>query len=371
MKKTFVCSTDQFIVGGAESYTIRMMEWNKQNGNRNVLILFKGQRIAAKWREVLAQNDVEIYYIRPEAFSVPADGRGNKLRFNRDEQVTWIAYNVYSYINAYKMSLYYCEAKIHPKLYALHPFTLKKRCNTKVEQKLFDRFFYRIHNKNVWFMDDESRNYNEKVYNLSFKNPIIPIGMDLKDNVYVEEKNEKKCRILTVARLDFPIKGYVTGLIKDFEMLHKEYPDTTLTIVGDGPGRVKLENIISRLDDDTRNSVELAGSVDYRELGKYYDNCDLYLGQGTTLLEASLRGKIAIVQLAYQYTTISSGFFHNRPMFIGGELNNYSGKRYTALELMRQAMGYTREERKEYGETARKAVWDNYDITKTMKILMD
>lgn len=372
MKRTLVISTDQFILGGAESYTVRMFAWAHTQKVRMILILYKNAKIDSAWKKILAEYNVEVYYITPyEKCCIPRKIRKEKLEFAENEKVTWISYNVQSFINSCFMRLYFGRINMKIKLYVLHPFTARLRASNDKMEYILNKVFYSILNRHVYFVDDEMRSYNEKKSGVKFSNQIIPIGLNL-DNIpgICENKNDKY-RILTVSRLDFPMKGYVAGLIKDFEILHKEYPDTTLTIVGDGPGKVKIENIISGLDEDTRNSIELAGSVDYSELGKYYDNCDLYLGQGTTLLEASLRGKIAIVQLAYQYTTISSGFFHNRPMFIGAELNNYSGKRYTALELMREAVNYTQEERKKYGETARKAVWDNYDIRETMKTLMN
>lgn len=102
-----------------------------------------------------------------------------------------------------------------------------------------------------------------------------------------------KTQILSVGRL-VKRKGF-DNLLYTLKGVLKEHDDVKLTIIGQGPEKEHLKEIINRLDLQT--NVSLVGFVDEEQLIKYYQACDIFAlsslheGQGCTILEAMGCGK--------------------------------------------------------------------------------
>lgn len=103
--------------------------------------------------------------------------------------------------------------------------------------------------------------------------------------------------VVAVGRLA-PVKRFVE-LLEQFESVHDRLPDATLTIVGDGPERARIEQWI-----DTHRAqswVRLAGRVDRETLRSLYrsswliTSASLAEGWGLTLTEAAGCGTPAVV----------------------------------------------------------------------------
>ncbi len=98
----------------------------------------------------------------------------------------------------------------------------------------------------------------------------------------------------TVARLD-PIKNH-DMMIKAFKIIHDQFPQTTLIIVGDGIERQRLESLILSLK--MNGSVIITGFR--HDTPQFYELMDLFLltsfseGTAMTLLEAMASGKSCI-----------------------------------------------------------------------------
>jgi glycosyltransferase involved in cell wall biosynthesis len=115
------------------------------------------------------------------------------------------------------------------------------------------------------------------------------------------------CVILTVARL-VDVKGYVAGLIKTLARIQQTAGlRFRLIIVGDGPLRSKLEKDAESSGIGCR--IEFVGTVPYAELKEYYVKADIYVGMGTTVLEAASAGVPAIVAIAYTENFLTTGVF--------------------------------------------------------------
>jgi hypothetical protein len=115
------------------------------------------------------------------------------------------------------------------------------------------------------------------------------------------------CIILTVARL-VEVKGYVEGLIRDFaELSALQGSSNRLVIVGDGPCRLRFERAAAM--HGISSQVDFAGSVPYAALNEYYNRADIYVGMGTTVLEAASLGVPAIVAIAHTRDFTTSGLF--------------------------------------------------------------
>ncbi len=123
------------------------------------------------------------------------------------------------------------------------------------------------------------------------------IGYDLDDTEVVERNTapDGPLRLIFVGRLHL-LKGLHLAIAA---MAQLEPDVATLTIVGDGPERVRLREMIK--ERGLQNSVTLAGFVPRQELGEWFARHDtvlapsLYESGGLSVLEGFARGLPAIV----------------------------------------------------------------------------
>ncbi len=168
---------------------------------------------------------------------------------------------------------------------------------------------------NIFYMDEISilhtRNYYGKCLKANeadYKIVRIPIENTRESGFKVNfHENRKEIRILTIARADFPMKGYMCGLI---DYVGETDANVSLDIVSYGPNIEELKSKISSLSEDKRGKINLYGKVDHAQLGHFFQVADIYVGMGTTLLDAALAGVLAVPVAAYTMELQVDGFFH-------------------------------------------------------------
>jgi glycosyltransferase involved in cell wall biosynthesis len=135
---------------------------------------------------------------------------------------------------------------------------------------------------------------------------VIPLPMKTAPmGAFVRSSN--RVRVVTVARL-VPMKGYVEGLISAVAAaVRHEKLDVELQIIGEGPLMARLK--WTAFKSGIRSRVSFAGSVTYADLPTYYREADVFVGMGTTVLEAASHGVPVIIAEAYTKQFKSAGFF--------------------------------------------------------------
>ena len=113
--------------------------------------------------------------------------------------------------------------------------------------------------------------------------------------------------LLTVARLDGIMKGYVRGLVVAFATLRKAYPSLRLKIVGDGTDRPATEALAARLG--ITSSVDFLGTLSPAALPELYVGAAAFVGMGTTACEAAMQGVPSVLALAYDAECRSPGCY--------------------------------------------------------------
>lgn len=145
---------------------------------------------------------------------------------------------------------------------------------------------------------------------------IVPLGLDFPE---IEAGRKRKSNnILTVARLH-PMKEYVFGLIDALAVLATERhrPGLSLTIIGDGPLLEQLKELTRQRG--VQGLVVFTGEVPPDLLDSYYNQADVFVGMGTTILEASGRGVPSIVAIGHSRKFETHGFFCDTPGYTLGE----------------------------------------------------
>ncbi|WP_236719630.1 CDP-glycerol glycerophosphotransferase family protein [Neobacillus mesonae] len=187
---------------------------------------------------------------------------------------------------------------------------------TSGTEKLVDTDKY---NGKLATINKEARTIDEVYYHFSYENE--PIGWlnkrsfqniktlgILRGSRFIPEPSTEHYNFITMGRLS-PEKGQ-DNLIQAFAQLHKDNKNTKLYILGEGPLRPELENLITEFG--VEDSVYLPGQVEnpFRLMKK----CDCFVlsshyeGQPMVLLEAMTHGmKIVATDIVANRTVLEDG----------------------------------------------------------------
>lgn len=169
----------------------------------------------------------------------------------------------------------------------LSSMSLRLRIGLRLTQKYVDHFVFISKQVNDSFSDMlTSDNKHSIIYN----------GIDyhrfndiVRKNITVES-NKNDVMIVCSGRL-VPVKGQ-SVLIKSFPSILQEYPDAKLTLIGDGPDKQKLQDLVSDLN--LNDKVVFTGWLNREESLKIISESDLVVipsdgtqeGFGLVLTEA-------------------------------------------------------------------------------------
>lgn len=137
-----------------------------------------------------------------------------------------------------------------------------------------------------------------------------------------------KCRIyssgvfpiISVSRFDFPHKGYLIGLIKDYARIKEKYPQLTLTIIGYGAGKVQIEEEIDSLPDDIKKSIYLYGKCSLEELYHFYSMAMLNISLAGCCSLGAKCGTLSVPARHYTYNCECYGFLPEYKDYITSDI---------------------------------------------------
>ena len=306
--------------GGVETLTLRESKWFKNNKGDVCIIT---QVITDEMRQLYNDTGAKVVVLdawnAKSIYSVITSFEKNVELIQFYDLRDFLQYKI-SYTKATFKAIYYC----------VHPTSDCFFKNNSILRALFQKTIAKLlldFNKDncVIYMDDDTLSNNLDFYGIidkknSFK--ILPLPYNT-ENTTVHKRNSGIFCILTVTRADFPYKGYVLGMLEDFDENHDKLPNFELTIISNGNDINLLRQKIDSLK-NIKDNVILIEGVSPNKLPYYYSNSDLYIGMGTTVLEAA-DYSVPIIMTAYNtnYFT-STGLFHDNPMDLGS--CNYSEK---------------------------------------------
>jgi glycosyltransferase involved in cell wall biosynthesis len=151
---------------------------------------------------------------------------------------------------------------------------------------------------------------------------VIPNGIDseryqLSD---IEEEDVNNSELITVGRLS-KRKGH-TDVLKAFAQVKADHPDATLDVIGDGPGRGRLERLAKSLS--IKKEVTFHGFVSEEDKIEMLNRADVFVsaskqeGFGLVILEAMAAGLPVIARdlPVYEdfFSTPKNGYLFHEPV---------------------------------------------------------
>lgn len=161
-------------------------------------------------------------------------------------------------------------------------------------------------------LEAHRRNYGYELENAI----VVPLPMNVVE-APKPLREGSRVRLVTVARL-VPMKGYIEGLILAVARAVREDDlDVEVQIIGSGPLMARLKWTAFRAGIAGR--VNFIGSVAYADLPRYYREADIFVGMGTTALEAAAHGVPVLLAEPYTAKFRSPGKFSEQPGLELGE----------------------------------------------------
>lgn len=218
----------------------------------------------------------------------------------------------------------------------------------------------------IIFMDDMCANYYRNFYAIDRNKILKIVHLPLTEPKIVHKvvRNNMNINILAVARADFPFKGYLLGLIKT---LQKSFfsVKVNLTIISYGDGFPQLKALSEEKVDNESVSINVVGKIDYDKLIFFYQNADLYIGMGTTIIEAASNMCVSIPVLPYTYEIVTDKYFYEMPNCIALEEYGHT----SVIELINHYIDASDEEKFEMKQRSYEAFRNNYSMDSYLKTI--
>ncbi len=200
----------------------------------------------------------------------------------------------------------------------------------------------------------------------------LPVGLDTAKFAFKERKFKpgEKIRILTVAR--FVEKKGIKYSIEAVAKIIKKYPTIRYKIVGDGPLRNQLKELIRQLG--VENNVTLSGWMDQDEIQRLYSEAHIFILSSVTASNGNMEGQGLVLQEAQAMgipviATLHNGFPES---VVDGESGYLVPERN--VDSLAERLEHVIERFNDWpamGRIGREFVEENFDINKLNDRLVD
>ncbi|MBR5994341.1 MAG: glycosyltransferase [Lachnospiraceae bacterium] len=367
----FVINDTLGAYGGSHTLMLRMCKWLSMNGIKSAIIcdVATNDEIVNQLNEYGTQIIcTNLYNIKEAAATVSG--------LLEQEPIKVVSFNFYSYLNLESVKKRAGLAFDHF-MYCIHPRSFDKgasisnRFLKKIYLGGYRRLYLRMHHNNaVIMMDKINEEASNNIYNVHEQFPIIPLPMfcDKSDDAESIITNGYSSNlIMTAARAEFPFKGYIIGLIDDFAELKKDYPSLKLSIVSAGDDIDEVKEKIEALPTDIARDVELVSWLPYEKLLETIKACKVFVGMGTSVLDAALQFKPGVVVEYDTYENISDHLIAEAP----DRFTLDKGCRERAIEIIRRVLSLDADEYHKEALRSFLKVSEYYDINYNMKKFLE
>lgn len=311
-KKSVLFITPLAAYGGVETMVLRSAKWLAQHGHR--VIICTTPDIDLSIKQTLLTQKAEIFFTswdnkRPFNFhSLP-------VCLEEDEALVVVAY----YYTAMRIAHYtqrqfsrnqvdvfyyvpHTDGAIYEKISVPHwPWLLKK-----IMSLYFASYCCRMQRDNkLLFLDEIAACNTMQSYHIKLQGALPVLRLPLFIAEYprptvINKWDSKHFEILAITRLDFPFKGYILGLVDAFSSIAAQYSHVKLTLIGYGNGENTLQKKIESQPQAVQSRITWLRGVEYSKLSEHFDNAHVFVGMGTSALDAAQRGVPSIVPIQNQ-----------------------------------------------------------------------
>ena len=370
MARTVIINYKALCVGGIESYIYESVKYFHKLGYRIIWLhrkkliisdMYKGVMVDAQFVEHYPMRSMELHFFKKIPF-----------KFGKNDEIVILSFSCQDHVRALKIKRDYLSFNI--KAYFVIPhFT---GCNIYPEQafKLLknkvNRYMASIYNK--WIFSGEliycsplHINAIEQCYKLDIPSEfrqLVPESM-YSQTIFSYEEAEKRYdadifKIVSASRFDFPHKGFMIGLVREFSKIKELNPKAVLYFIGEGPGQKKLEEEIDKLDASISKDIHILGMMPLEKLLEFYKTCQLSISVAGCATHGAKLGLITLPARHYTYTCEVYGFL---PESKSHFTDTSPGK--PLLPYIEKVFSMSKEEYVKYSEMAYESFMDKNPVS--------
>ena len=266
-------------------------------------------------------------------------------------------------------------------LYDIHPETFYKGAGLPLKilrnyaKWEFRRIAKKIYRNSAIISMEETNIKSAREY-LIIKNPDDYNPMILRLPMICERKNNyediirkgfESNVIMAAARADFPYKGYLMGLVEDFASLKENFPNIKLCLVVAGHDMSLLKGKINSFANYIKKDIKIHGWLTYSELLSEMQNCKVFVGMGTTILDAALQYKPVVSAAFNTLENKTCGLFSDNPFTLGPIENEC----HFSLNDLKSILDLDYKQYSEQCKRSFETVFTHYNIDKMMPALLE
>lgn len=313
--KKYLFIYEHLNIGGIETLIVRLANALAERGDDITLLLFADGEL------VHALNlKVKVFIIERSQAIYADKGIHNLIQdceIIKSDVV--MSFNPTSAIFAAKLSkslvnVTFLTGVYHPRAYFYDQDNLFKRTINKV-------FFNTLKENQFFFMNKDVRKNHENYFHKFYSQvAILPIPLKLPETLNPKKVTDKEVlRICTIGRFT-AFKKYNFYMTEVVDELLKIGHSIEFHIYGHGPLESEITSLIAKMKNPSK--VKMMGKLDYNLLPSTFSKYDLFIGMGTSVLEASIYGLPAIVAIEGECRPKSYGFVHELRELNCGEVSN-------------------------------------------------
>lgn len=155
--------------------------------------------------------------------------------------------------------------------------------------------------------------FNNKLLNDDTIYSIIRSPIDIvspQKEFFGDRADNATMNILTVARAEFPFKGYLLGMVDFAKRMMEKGEKIHIDIISYGADIDRLKEKINHLPEEMKKVITLHGKVNYQDLEVFYKKIKLCIGMDTIIVDAAQRGIISIPVVPYTENLLADSFFY-------------------------------------------------------------
>lgn len=318
------------VFGGGERVILRMARWLRERCYRTVVLYNDSAMIVPELLEQLRELGVE-FVTMPDmgidripdftkAYVACPPGSGVKIISIHTE---------YNFLAAQMLQnrLDHCQCDVVHYVIHQDEFSRFRRAGVRsfgFVSSLLRRYYRRLvegmeRNGNIIYcLAEYAEHVHDSLKISDVKGTVVPLGMDAEpfDEESLRRRyHEDSFLIVATARLEFPEKGFLLGLVDEFEAILAKRPEARLVIVGDGPHKTEMEAKVAA--SPAAKAIEMVGNLPYEELIDCINKANLYISNGSGPLDAARSGHISVVANYFTTECLTTGYWCDDPDNLG------------------------------------------------------
>ena len=320
MKNTFVINYGHMDVGGIENYASQVIELGLEQGCRVIWLCDAQYSLSSVYAPLM--NDPRVEKCRCSNHGMTWF-RHEPLHFTEEENVIIFSFSFFDQARALQLKNEMPDATILPLLLvphflgsdlypekAFHGFG--RTCVCRLAGKLYQQWLQEglLYAFSLRHLDVIEKNYGIVIERKQERIvPLLRDGSPFSEEEVAARYDAADFTIISAGRLEFPHKGFVLGLLREYARLKKKYPFLKLKIIGEGEGEAVLRKEISEMPAQTAADVQLCPMVPFEVLCEEFKKAKLNISVAGCASAAAKLGVLTLPARNYHYDCEVYGFF--------------------------------------------------------------